>query len=211
MKKIICLILVTAALIAVSACGINRIELDDVKEEFITLVEASYEINEMFFGEGLPTYERGGEYDRQNQLYSENNTEFDYYEYVMPDSGYYFTDQIKWKAEKVYTEDYLNDIYTMAFDGYADENTGTVTTARYLDANGLLVKYVFGDSDPFDKLDGKKRRFDFESMKIVKPYSSNYVNVSIDSYLIGEENEILNITLHFKKTSEGWRLDAPTY
>lgn len=211
MKKIICLILVTAALITVSACGINRIELDDVKEEFITLVEASYEINEMFFGEGLPTYERGGEYDRQNQLYSENNTEFDYYEYVMPDSGYYFTDQIKWNAEKVYTEDYLNDIYTMAFDGYADENTGTVTTARYLDANGLLVKYVFGDSDPFDKLDGKKRRFDFESMKIVKPYSSNYVNVSIDSYLIGEENEILNITLHFKKTSDGWRLDAPTY
>ena len=73
------------------------------------------------------------------------------------------------------------------------------------------MRYAFGENDPFDHLDGKKRRFDFESMEVVKPYSPSYINVAIDSYLEGEESDTLNITLHFKKTSEGWRLDAPTY
>lgn len=211
MKKIICFALSLVAVFGLASCGAKAPDLDAVKDELVALVEASYEINEIFFGEGLPTYERGGEYDKEYNLYDENDSEFAYYEYVTQDSGYYFTDQIKWNAEKVYTADYLTGLYTMAFDGYADENTGAVTTARYLDANGWLMQYAFGDTDPFDHLDGKKRRFDFDTMKAVKPYSSGYMNVSVDSYLDGAEDEILNITLHFKKTSEGWRLDAPTY
>ena len=33
-------------------------ELESVKEEFVTLIEASVEVNNIFFGEGLPTYKR---------------------------------------------------------------------------------------------------------------------------------------------------------
>jgi len=211
MKRIICFALMLASIVSLSACASIPPNLDEYKDEFVSLVEASYEINEILFGEGLPTYERGGEYDKEYGLYSASDSEFAYYEYVTQDSSYYFTDQIKWNAEKVYTKEYLTGVYTMAFDGYADENTGAVTTARYLDANGLLMRYAFGENDPFDHLDGKKRRFDFDSMKAVKPYSSGYINVSVDSYLEGAEGEILNITLHFKKTDDGWRLDAPTY
>ena len=211
MKKIICAVLILTSVLCFASCSATPPDLDEFKDEFISLVEASYEINEIFFGEGLPTYERGGEYDREYNLYAGQGDEFSYYEYVAQESGYYFTDQIKWNAEKVYTKEYLSGVYTMGFDGYADENTGAVTTARYLDANGILMRYAFGENDPFDHLDGKKRRFDFESMEVVKPYSPSYINVAIDSYLEGEESDTLNITLHFKKTSEGWRLDAPTY
>lgn len=211
MKKIICLALVLTALVSLVSCGTNPPELSEVKDELVGLIEASYEVNEIFFGEGLPTYERGGEYDREYKLYNENDSEFAYYEYVTQDCGYYFTDQIKWAAEKVYTKEYLDGIYTMAFDGYADDNTGAVTTARYLDANGWLMQFAFGEKDSFDQLDGKKRRFDFDSMEIVKPYSAGTLNVSVDSYLEGTETEHLNIMLHFKKTDEGWRLDSPTY
>lgn len=210
MKKIICLALILTLLVSFVSCAATPPDLDEFKEEFISLVEASYEINEILFGEGLPTYARGGEYDREYNLYGDWDGEFAYYEYVTQESNYYFTDQIKWNAEKVYTKEYLAGVYTMAFDGYADENTGAVTTARYLDANGVLMRYAFGENDPFDHLDGRKRRFDFDSMKVVKPYSASYINVAVDSYVEGED-EILNITLHFKKTSEGWRLDAPTY
>lgn len=211
MKKIICLALALTALVSLVSCGANPPELSEVKDELVGLIEASYEVNEIFFGEGLPTYERGGEYDREYKLYNENDSEFAYYEYVTQDCGYYFTDQIKWAAEKVYTKEYLDGIYTMAFDGYADDNTGAVTTARYLDANGWLMQFAFGEKDSFDQLDGKKRRFDFDSMEIVKPYSAGTLNVSVDSYLEGTETERLNIMLHFKKTDEGWRLDSPTY
>ena len=33
-------------------------ELDAVKDEFVALIEASVEVNNIFFGEGLPTYKR---------------------------------------------------------------------------------------------------------------------------------------------------------
>jgi hypothetical protein len=33
-------------------------ELDSVKDEFVALIEASVEVNNIFFGEGLPTYKR---------------------------------------------------------------------------------------------------------------------------------------------------------
>lgn len=212
MKRIIAVFVsLLFTLTAVSSCGAKEPNISEMKDELKGLIESSYEINEIFFGEGLPTYERGGEYDKEYRLYDENDTEFAQYEYVRQDSEYYFTEQIKWKAEAVYTKDYLEGIYTMAFDGYADENTGAVTTARYLDANSWLMKYAFGEKDPFDRLDGKKRRYDFDTMVAVKPYSSDYLNLSIDSYLEGDEENILNITLHFKKTENGWRLDSPTY
>ena len=210
MKKIICFALALIAALSLVSCG-SPPDLNEVRDELTALVEASYEVNEILFGAGLPTYERGGEYDREYNLYDENDSEFAFYEYVTQESGYYFTDQVKWAAEKVYTAEYLAGVYTMAFDGYADENTGKISTARYLDADGWLVKYAFGEDDPFDHLDGKKRLYDFDSMEAVRPYSKGYINLKINSYLEGNEDEVLTITLHFKKTSEGWRLDAPTY
>ena len=210
MKKILICLLCLCTLLACTSCGSSAPDLEEVRDEIVALVEASYEVNEIIFGEGLPTYKRGGDYDKEYNLYSDNDSEFAYYEYVTQECGYYFTEQIKWAAEKVYTAEYLEGIYTMTFDGYADENSGAVTTARYLDGKGWLLKYSFGENDPFDQLDGKKRRFDFDSMEIVKPSDSQHLNIKIDSFLEGE-TDILNITLHFKKTAEGWRLDAPTY
>ena len=211
MKKIIVALLALVILtVSLVSCSSKPPALNEVKDELVALVEASYEINDIFFGEGLATYERGGEFDKEHHLYNENDTEYAYYEYVTEDSEYIFTEQIKWAAQKVYTADYLKGVYTMAFDGYADENTGEVATARYLDANGWLVKYAFGETDPFNILPGK-RVYDFDTMEIVKPSTAKYLNVAIDSHLEGEEDEILRITLRFKLTEDGWRLDSPSY
>jgi hypothetical protein len=195
---------------AVSSCGGGAPELSSVKDELVGLIEASYEINDVFFGEGLPTYERGGDYDKEYRLYDDVSAEFDYYEYVTEDAAYHFVDQIKSAAEKVYTTEYLRGIYTMAFDGYADENTGKVTTSRYLEADSWLLKYAFGEEDSFNILPGK-RVYDFDSMEIVKPSSAKYLNVEIDSEIVGEADSALRITLRFKLTDNGWRLDSPTY
>lgn len=211
MKKIIVALLALVILtVSLVSCSGKPPALNEVKDELVALVEASYEINDIFFGEGLATYERGGKFDKEHHLYDENDTEYAYYEYVTEDSEYVFAEQIKWAAQKVYTADYLKGVYTMAFDGYADENTGEVATARYLDANGWLVKYAFGETDPFNILPGK-RVYDFDTMKIVKPSTAKYLNVAIDSHLEGEESEILRITLRFKLTEDGWRLDSPSY
>ncbi|MBO5701819.1 MAG: hypothetical protein J6S71_05225 [Clostridia bacterium] len=62
MKKILirsialCLALI-AAVPFFTSCS-NPPELDSVKDEFVALIEKSVEVNNIFFGEGLPTYVR---------------------------------------------------------------------------------------------------------------------------------------------------------
>jgi len=98
----------------------------------------------------------------------------------------------------------------MAFDGYADANTGRITTARYLERGVNLMKYAFGNTDSFNILPGK-RLYKFDTLEIIQPSDESFMNVSVDSYLEGDEGNILNVNLRFKKTDGGWRLDGPTY
>ena len=51
---------------------------------------------------------------------------------------------------------------------------------------------------------------DFDTMEIVKPSTAKYLNVEINSHLEGE-TEQMKVTLRFKLTDDGWRLDNPTY
>lgn len=72
----LCLVLVMIAGIFAS-CS-QPPELDSVKDTFVSLIEASVEVNEIFFGEGLPTYPRiEGD---GNLLYDEANKA--YYAYI---------------------------------------------------------------------------------------------------------------------------------
>ena len=61
MKKIIKIAACLFALVIIAGSMIscsNPPELEDVKDTFIALIEASVEVNDIFFGEGLPTYMR---------------------------------------------------------------------------------------------------------------------------------------------------------
>lgn len=61
MKKLIkiaaCLLSLVILAGGLISCS-NPPELDSVKDEFVALIEASVEVNNIFFGEGLPTYLR---------------------------------------------------------------------------------------------------------------------------------------------------------
>ena len=211
MKKFVAII--TALILCVTvfaSCSGGAPELGDVKNELVSLIEGSYEINDIFFGKGLPTYERGGAYDQKYGLYDPNDYEFSYYEYVTLESPYLFIEQIKSEAEKIYTKDYLEDIYIMCFEGYSDSDTGLLTTARYLESRYGLMKYAFGSTDSFDILPGK-RLYKFDTIEIVQPSDDSYMNIMIDSYIEGNEGDVETVNLRFENTENGWRLDGPTY
>ena len=195
--------------LSLASCGAP--ELDDVKSRFAELIEASYDLNEIFFGAGLETYARDGEFATEHRIYDDVSSGYDNYELVKENLKYFDAEAIMKAAEKVYSADYLDGIYTMAFDGYADSTTGVVTTARYLMDGTKLLRYVHGDEDSFDILRGKQRRYDLDSMKITRPSRGNFVSLSIDSYLIGDEDNILNVTLRFVLQDGEWYLDSPTY
>ena len=198
---LLAVLMIITSVYAFSSCGSEPSPaLDDVKDDFCFLIEASAEINEYFFGAGLPVYDRDDEANAE--LYANLASQYSKYEYVSTDSKYITIEDMKRAAEKVYTEEYLSSVYMMAFDGYADEISG-VTVARYLESEGWLFQ-----STAYEPLIEGKREFDYNTMKIVKPSRGDYVNVEIVSILDGKE---LPITLAFSKTADGWRLDTPTY
>ena len=57
-KKLLALSLALTLSLPIFASCSQPPELDSVKDEFIALIEASFEVNNIFFGEGLPTYMR---------------------------------------------------------------------------------------------------------------------------------------------------------
>ncbi len=56
--KLLSLLLVLALMLSLLASCSKPPELAAVKDTFVKLIEASVEVNEIFFGEGLPTYPR---------------------------------------------------------------------------------------------------------------------------------------------------------
>lgn len=207
--KSILLFLITL-LLALPLCACGAPELESVKDDFVALIEGSGEINTIFFGAGLATYERESAYAIENHVYDELTESYDFYEIVIINERFYDVSSIKRAAEAIYSTDYLEGVYTMAFDGVADSSTGAITTARYLDTEYHLLRYAYGENDGFDFLKGKNRKYLYDTMEITRG-NAKAVNVSIDSYVEGQEEEILNVRLRFVLQNGEWRLDTPTY
>ncbi len=208
--KIIVLVLTFAWLLplALTSCKTDPPELDTVRDRFRQLIEDSAAINDIFFGEGLPTYDRDD--PELSGMYYNVLFGYDRYEIVAEGSPYQTVEQIKEAAEAVYTMDYLEGVYIMAFDGYMDENTSDIATSRYLHTGEYFLRYSFGETDPFNLLPGR-RIYLFDTMSIGALSTGEAVNLEISSYLEGDAANIHTETLRFVLVDGTWLLDEPTY
>ncbi len=256
------------------SCGGPMPQLEDVRERIVYLIDASHEINEIFFGKGLPTYPRIDAisdipytYSQENEayyLYFEDSTvgrvckyskkdenidkyalvvpknevtadmgepiytteeasyfaidytepvieyvytedDDKYYDVVRADSKYLAVYEIKEAAEKVYSPDYLEGIYQVAFEGIGGSSYG-IKLARFYTEGGLLKQY-----NQLESYIESKRIYDYSTLKIVRPSNDQFMNVTVDTHIDGED-EILKVTLRFIKGEDGeWYLDSPTY
>ena len=191
-RKIIIIFLTAAMLLLLVSCS-RPPELSEIYDEVVSVIEASYEINEIYFGHGLPT--------------SDIDSGLSGYSRVREDAKYRSIDQIKAATEQVYCKDYREGLYEVAFKGVSNFTEGVygVVKARFIEHQG----YLFQDSNA-KALINAKRVYDFSTMKIVKPSNAKHINISIDSRLEGSE-EILNITLSFVFENGRWLLNSPTY
>lgn len=276
MKKLILLTLTVLTVIILSSCS-SAPAAEELEPRLRELVEASYDVNEIFFGAGLPTYprvekltdrpfsydsdtgvyylfftdEKLGEmlmyYDRATAEYKfmrvlpagsdshgvddyvapdgrvfapandyvEPEVEYVYtdedvpnYDVVRVDCGYTSIDDLKRAAEKVYTADFLKQIYEGAFDGVAYAETGYsgVRSARFIEQSMLLRQY-----NELDSHELARRVYDYSTIKIIRPSNAQRVNLTIDTHLEGED-EILTVRLTLILGEDGeWYLDTPTY
>ncbi len=220
MRKIlrIAAFLFAAALAAAALFSCGKHDEEEIKKAAAELIEKSYEINRIFFGEGLPRAEED-EYASTFPGYAvpapsidpESGDDMTYY-MVSPKSGYARIDDIREKTLEVYTEEYATPLFDMAFSGFSVTVGGddtvrndAVSYARYMDTVfGYLGVRKLADHEILPL----GRTYDTSDMTVVKN-RGNEAAVSVRSFLDGEEAERITVTL--KLTADGWRLDSPTY
>lgn len=190
-------------------------QVEEIYDRVVTLIEASYEVNTVFYGPGLPVYRVDSEYAELNHVYY-GFDQAGYYEYVTPQSKFHSEAQIKAAAERVYSSQFLNDVlYKTAFDGYAIENGAGGTAyglARYQTFSENFCQSVSEDADGNDRntLYTAMRIYDYSTMEVVSLGRSDACKVSMVSWLedTPEQTERLEISLVLQDGQ--WFLDSFT-
>ena len=290
-NKWICRILsaVLVIIMMMSAVSCAAPKLEDVKSEFIRLIEESKEINEILFGKGLSTYGQltydeeseiyyvfyytkadgelcayysketkeykvlrvGEKGDEGTLVYSDEEdslylyaTDLEYvdagrdmpadapagYDFVRLDERYTTVNEISTAAAKVYSEDYLRDVFsTIMASGDGELTTASGLSAKYGeyvyvkqgygDKADETVKYLIkGNEKTAAPLIHETREYDYSTMTVLKNSRKRFVTVEISSYgtyADYESGEVRvgwsTVTLSFVKQNGEWRLDTPTY
>lgn len=204
--KIFSIVAILAVLLACigifSYCHARRApELDTVKERFIYLIERSKQINEIFFGEGLPVYVRDSDLSGEKFIYiGEQNRGF---ERVMEVSPYLLIDEMKAEAQRVYSSGYCDELFESCFDGVVVDGT---TLLEYTEINEWLYQNMARET-----LSKNEKIYLYSTMKIVRPSNIEYVNIEISYYMINDPDEVRCEKLSFSFEDGNWYLDTPTY
>lgn len=204
MKRIISLLLAVFVLISVfvlSSCSGSAPKLEDVKERFIYLIENSKELNTVYFGKGLPVYDRDGTLAKEKGVYY--NDELTAYNKVMERSKCLSIDEIKARSMEIYSSEYLLALYETAFDGVMTGSSSAYL--RFYESDDWLYENIYATDFEFSE-----RIYDYSSMQIVKPSNNEYINIIIDSYTL-KDREIKSVSLTFVYENDNWYLDSPTY
>jgi len=187
-----------------SSCNANNTKMTN--EEAIDilkeLVPASQELNKIYWGEKPELQDKNAEIVG-------SVTGGQYYR-VSEEFPYQTVEELKEASEKVFSKDYLENIYVAAFDGYEysdDENTYTIY-ARYKNDDDGKLCYNLANTTFYSL----NTEIDIDSAKVVSG-DSNKIKIAVDittKNSSGENNKnSMNITI--VKQEEGWRLDSPTY
>ena len=194
-------ILVICSLSVFVSCSSEPTDIEGLKERFVYLIEESKELNVIFFGNGLPVYRSDGLLSERKRVYF--NESLGNYERLMENSSYISVDHIKIAAEEIYSVDYLSEVYESAFDGIMTGETSAYV--RFYDDGEYLYQHIdFYDFTLFERI------YDYSTMKVVEPYSSDYVNVTIESYTLDDKTR-REVELSFIFENGNWYLDSPTY
>lgn len=200
-------ILALCAIVAatLSSCG-DRYEDEEIISAARSLIEASYEINDIYFGDGLKILdeetEKSGDEDEKDMKYYTVDTE----------CGYSSIRDIREATLKVYTEEYSEYLFKLAFTGFSiqmgeedEAESYSVAYARYLEgAGGYLSARRISDDEKLDL----SRTYNLDEIKVLKQ-RKGYATISVPSFVDGEESD--DVDLKLKITDDGWRLDEPTY
>lgn len=205
MKRIIALLIVLALSAACfTACGKSGLTEDEIRALFCDLVERSYPLNTVYYGDGLPTTE-DQEILEELLGFSPDETGLVMgYLPVTKEAEYQSEDEIRAATAEIYSPEMCELLYEIAFRGISTEDETKVAFARYIQQGEYLTARVDLSEDAIDV----GRTYDFDSMTVIVDEPER-IRASFASEVDGKPSVTVKITI--VKTADGWRLDSPTY
>lgn len=196
-------------LVSCVSCGTAKMSEEEAEAIVKPLIEASHELNVIFFGEGLPaaTDEELAADTSANAAVRIQASNYSYAP-VSYSSKYQTEAELREATEKVFSKSYSNEIYDRVFVGFSteyDDEAGidSVTVyARYIENYGILTVAKSID------IMYKGRQYDYSTLKVEKS-GKYYILITIDT--ISPDNEVIPAKLQIVKESNTWRLNSPTY
>ena len=150
------------------------------------LVQQSYELNVIYFGEGMEA--------------QEPENELDLYVPVRGSSNYTSYLALANRTREIFSEAYSNSIISLAFNGESGALGSTAVYARYIEYEGYLS--VRRDIEGIEVA-----KYDLTTTEIIKN-SKNFIIAKIKTRDTNKP-EFVEITLINEKN--GWRIDSATY
>lgn len=142
-------------------------------------------------------------------LYDESDDE--YYDYVKENDKYFFVEDIRDAAAKVYGSAFLSSVGGTIFDGVVTES-GTVLHARYTDKEDIDTgsSYLMKDNrqEGYDLTDWE---YDFSTMRIVDKSNATFVTVEVERWDKAGDGTRQVAKHTFTLENGQWYLDAATY
>ncbi len=187
------------------SCRKEQTDPTEIRAALEMLIPASAELNEIYFGRGLPTAaDEEGYIDPDDGLV---------YEQVLPSCKYQTEAELREATLAVFTEKYAAALFERGFSGmtvkYEDGvlfNGGLSSTvyAMYIETDGVLTKRT----NAIDEALPLGREYQLDAAVIVRE-KNDYVIVEVPTTVDGAASD--TVTLKLVRESDGWRLDSPTY
>lgn len=213
MKKILSFVLLLGlllSLLGLYGCAGRPPKLESIYDRVVSLIEDSFELNTIFYGAGLPYYDRTQPV--YELLYSDYTTSqyTQHYNIVNREAKYGSVEEIKMAAEQVYTKELLEQtVYPSVFVGLISTDLGSVSHIA-------KARYIQGDDDLYILIeDGNTPSitplvYDYASMKIVRPSNASRVLISINAWEESSPHQILEEQITLACIDGIWYLDSLT-
>lgn len=188
MKKLFKIILLTILTILMIVSMISCKSVDDKTAIVIanSLINQSYELNVIYFGEGLEPQEA----EKEDDLYAP----------VKGSSNYTTKLSLVERTREIFSTDYASDIIKTAFEGEMGAVGSSAVYARYIEFEGYLSVRR--------NIEGiEVAKYDFSTTELIKN-SSKFIIVKVKTANL-EKNQFVEITLI--NEDNGWRIDSATY
>lgn len=199
MKRILSFLLTAVMLFSLASCGGSGMSDDEIRDIYADLIEQSYILNDVYYGDGLPFVN-----DPETMATLAGASSRFSYMPVDKNAPLKTEAEIREATLAVFSQPMCDHLFVLAFEGMSTGDDETVVFARYIEMNEILTVRI----DLAEEALPLGRVYDVDSMDILNQ-SGNRIVASFATSVDGKPS--VNVKLTLVKTAEGWRLDSPTY